>query len=141
MNLVVNARDALSPDGSRIDVRLAKSVRAGSLRLSVTDDGRGIPAALRERVFEAFYTTKTHGTGLGMAIAKQSMEKHRGTIQASPSNGGGAEFIITILRAADRSIERIIPIPCTGRKISVPIFLPPFSCQTTAKYGDMVPAN
>ncbi|WP_417730649.1 GAF domain-containing protein [Rosistilla oblonga] len=65
------------------------------LCVSVRDNGPGLPEELRSRVFEAFYTTKAKGTGLGMAIAERFITAHRGTIEIS-DHPDGAEFLMTL---------------------------------------------
>lgn len=64
-------------------------------QVRVSDNGPGLTAEQRTRVFEPFYTTKAKGTGLGMPIARRIIEAHQGTIEATPS-AGGAEFVLTI---------------------------------------------
>lgn len=66
--------------------------------VSVHDNGPGLPAEIRPRVFEAFHTTKAKGTGLGMAIAKRFLEAHQGTIEVGDDCTGGAEFVLKLPR-------------------------------------------
>jgi len=79
VNLLLNACDASSP-GDRVDLRALRE--EGGLRLEVSDQGKGIPDGLEERVMEPFFTTKgrDQGTGLGLAIAKEIVRMHRGTL-------------------------------------------------------------
>ena len=67
-----------------------------ALVVAMRDNGPGLSAEQRERTFESFYTTKTKGTGLGMAIAQRIVEAHNGQISASPNSGHGAEFVVTL---------------------------------------------
>jgi len=69
-----------------------------AVQVTIRDNGPGLATEQRERMFEAFYTTKTHGTGLGMPIALRTMQAHNGDIEIGPGNGRGAEFILTIPR-------------------------------------------
>lgn len=86
LNLVLNAAQAMNGQG-RIRVRLAP--RNGRCRISVEDDGPGIPREQRDRVFEPFFTTKSKGSGLGLAVAKQVVVAHGGEIEiACPEDGG-----------------------------------------------------
>jgi signal transduction histidine kinase len=62
------------------------------------DNGPGLTADQRERIFEPFYTTKTKGTGLGMAIAKRIVQSHGGRIEAGDAPGRGAQIIVTLPR-------------------------------------------
>jgi signal transduction histidine kinase/ActR/RegA family two-component response regulator len=91
MNLVVNARDALREcSGGRVLVRTR--TEGDSVILEVSDDGPGIPPALRERVFEPYFTTKTtgshKGTGLGLATVFGIAETHKGSVEIDTGIGG-----------------------------------------------------
>ncbi len=91
-NLISNAADAVS-DGGTIRVQLACVEDSGSTRVEVRveDDGPGISPALRERIFEPFFTTKKDvGTGLGLWVTKEIVERHGGSIAVHSSNGNGA---------------------------------------------------
>ena len=68
-----------------------------AIQVSVTDNGPGLGAEQRARIFEPFYTTKTRGTGLGMAIARRLVEAHGGTIEVGPREKG-AEILVTVPR-------------------------------------------
>ena len=92
-NLVTNALQA-SPDGERVEA--AVSMDRGSLVYTIRDRGPGIPAGDEERIFDAFHTTRTRGTGLGLAVAKRIVEAHGGTIEVANATGGGARFRIAI---------------------------------------------
>jgi two-component system, LuxR family, sensor kinase FixL len=71
--------------------------QAAALEISVRDDGPGLSPDARQNVFEPFFTTKTKGTGLGMAIARQIVDAHGGSIGLGVA-GKGAEFLITLPR-------------------------------------------
>ena len=62
--------------------------------VTIADHGPGIPAELRQRVFEPYFTTKADGTGLGLALVRVTLESHRGTIAVRDTPGGGATFAI-----------------------------------------------
>ncbi len=66
--------------------------------VSVQDNGPGLSAEQQRRIFDPFYTTKTKGTGLGMAIAKRIIDAHGGRLAVGSAEGGGAELLITLLR-------------------------------------------
>ena len=71
--------------------------RAGNrLVIEVTDRGPGVPVDDRARVFEAFVTGKTHGTGLGLAVVRRVVELHGGTIEIGDGPEGGARFRVEI---------------------------------------------
>jgi signal transduction histidine kinase len=90
-NLFRNAAEAMGGSGT-IDVDVAGEGRGMVVR--VADHGPGIPAALRGRVFEPYVTTKVDGTGLGLALVRQTVDAHGGTIAASETPGGGATFTL-----------------------------------------------
>jgi signal transduction histidine kinase len=90
-NLLVNARDA---GARRVAVRVERlGARA---RILFSDDGRGIPAAIVERLFEPFATSRPGGLGLGLAIARGIVAAHGGELGARNRPEGGAEFEMTL---------------------------------------------
>jgi signal transduction histidine kinase len=98
LNLLLNAAEAMEERGGtlRIFYSTGEEVEARQLRLVVKDNGSGIPATVLDRIFDPFFTTKDTGTGLGLAIVHRIVEAHEGTIMASNSAGGGAQFEIRI---------------------------------------------
>jgi signal transduction histidine kinase len=90
-NLLRNASEAMQGRG-RIDVTITGD--GSGLAVMIADHGPGIPADLRQRVFEPYFTTKADGTGLGLALVRLTLEAHRGTIAVSETPGGGATFAI-----------------------------------------------
>ena len=97
MNLVINARDALGREGKTIRVCLGQSPDTPeSLRLSVTDDGVGIAEGLRGRVFEAFYTTKSRGTGLGLSTVRDIVDELGGRVSFESVLGRGTTFRVEL---------------------------------------------
>jgi PAS domain S-box-containing protein len=98
LNLIINAFDAMSDTPAhRRKVTIATERNGdGSIRASVRDYGVGIPEETRERVFEQFFTTKTKGLGMGLAIVRSIVESHGGTIAAENVDGGGARFQFTL---------------------------------------------
>ncbi|MEQ8786362.1 MAG: protoglobin domain-containing protein [Pirellulaceae bacterium] len=96
-NLLENSLAACSdPVEISIDVNTARFGQQELLRVVVRDNGPGIAADARERIFQPFFTTKTKGTGLGMSIAQRIVEAHGGTIAVLPNSRGGAavEFFL-----------------------------------------------
>lgn len=95
-NLLQNALDACE-DPVRIVVTCRKIRRANRdlLRVSVRDNGPGLNSEQRQRIFEPFYTTKSKGTGLGMAIAQRAAEAHGGTLEVGDWDHGG-EIVLTL---------------------------------------------
>jgi len=102
MNLVTNAREAL---GSRGEVAIETEPRAGSVRLTVRDNGPGISQETRARIFDPFFTTKPRGTGLGLSISYGIVCDHRGTIEVESQPGQGTAFVVTFPS---------VPIPAVG---------------------------
>ena len=90
-NLLRNAAEAMQGQG-RIDVAVTGD--GTGLAVTIADHGPGIAEDLRQRVFEPYFTTKSDGTGLGLALVRQTLEAHRGSISVSETPGGGATFAI-----------------------------------------------
>jgi two-component system sensor kinase FixL len=87
LNLMVNSAQAMRNGSGRIKVSVVAS--AGTCRIDFADDGPGIPPEIRDKIFAPFFTTKSRGTGLGLATARRLIEAHRGTIDVRcPANGG-----------------------------------------------------
>jgi C4-dicarboxylate-specific signal transduction histidine kinase len=98
-NILENALAACT-DPVRIVIRAVDAELDGrpALCISVQDNGPGLNAEQKQHIFEPFYTTKTKGTGLGMAIAQRIVEAHGGMIALGPAKGGGAEIRMTLPR-------------------------------------------
>jgi signal transduction histidine kinase len=90
-NLLRNGAEAMGGKGT-IDVGVSGD--GSGLAVTIADHGPGIPDDLRQRVFEPYFTTKADGTGLGLALVRQTLEAHRGTIAVAETPGGGATFAI-----------------------------------------------
>ena len=96
LNLALNACQA----AVKKDVEVRVATVNGTCHISVCDRGPGIPAAVRDRVFEPFFTTRVNGTGLGLAIVKRLMELQEGSVELNDRPGGGTVAEVTIPRAA-----------------------------------------
>ncbi|MDG3005619.1 two-component system sensor histidine kinase NtrB [Paludisphaera mucosa] len=98
-NLFDNAL-AAAPGSARVEVAVSvvEPEGRGEVRIVVRDDGPGLTPEQRARFFDAFFTTKTRGTGLGTAIVKRIVEAHGGRVEVGASASGGAEVILTIPR-------------------------------------------
>lgn len=96
-NLFENSLAACS-DPVEITVDCQQVIHEGTprLRVGVQDNGPGLSPEQQERIFEAFYTTKTKGSGLGMAIASRIIQAHCGTISAGSASDSGASFVIEL---------------------------------------------
>lgn len=95
-NLVLNAMDAM-PGGGRL--RLAARPLEHQIEMRVSDTGEGLTPEECARLFTPYYTTKQHGTGLGLAVVQSVIADHGGTIAVESSPAQGATFIITLPRA------------------------------------------
>ena len=97
-NLVRNAADACEGAGVAPDIRIHGWVDLPhhSCRVSVEDNGPGIPQAARERIFQPFFTTRSQGTGLGLAIVQKIVVLHNGRVTVADARGGGASIQVSI---------------------------------------------
>lgn len=97
LNLLLNAMDAVAPltaGARRIVVRTA--TRAGGVEIEVSDNGPGIDPHVASRLFTSFVTTKAHGLGLGLSIARTIVEAHGGRISVDSPPGAGATFRVAL---------------------------------------------
>jgi two-component system, LuxR family, sensor kinase FixL len=102
LNLVMNACDAMA-SAVRDDRQIlicTDQVGGESVRISVSDRGAGIAPENLERVFEAFYSTKPHGMGLGLAVCRTIITAHGGNLWAANNPGRGATFHLTLPMSA-----------------------------------------
>ena len=95
MNLMLNGIEAMQDESGELSVTSTRT-EDGQLLISVSDSGIGLPAAEPERIFEAFFTTKPQGTGMGLSISRRIIESHGGRLWASPNTGRGATFQFTL---------------------------------------------
>jgi PAS domain S-box-containing protein len=103
LNLTMNAFEALAvirADARRVVIR-AEPVQDGKICVSVRDTGPGFSDGLVERLFEAFFSTKVEGTGMGLAIARSIIEAHGGTLSGENGAKGGALFTICLPEATE----------------------------------------
>jgi len=94
MNLMLNGMEAMSERGG--ELKISTKHESGDVTLSVTDTGVGIPADKLEEIFNAFVTTKSGGTGMGLAISSTIIESHGGRLWATLNLGPGATFQFTL---------------------------------------------
>ena len=102
LNLVINAFDAMrdTQPSSRKVLITTQSNGDGTVRISVRDHGVGIAEGMRDRLFDPFFSTKTEGLGMGLAIVRSIVESHGGTVTAEKADGGGTrfEFVLPVSR-------------------------------------------
>ncbi len=95
LNLMLNGIEAMKDTSGELTVRSGKR-DDGQILLSVSDLGVGLPAGKIDQVFDAFFTTKTQGTGMGLSISRRIIESHGGRLWACANTGRGATFQFTI---------------------------------------------
>jgi len=95
MNLMLNGIEAMRETGGELAIA-SKRIEHDQLVISVSDSGVGLPVDEAGRIFEAFFTTKPHGTGMGLSISRRIIESHGGRLWASPNAGQGAIFQFTL---------------------------------------------
>jgi PAS domain S-box-containing protein len=92
LNLLLNAIEAM-PDGGRLRIRAGR--RGENVVVSVRDTGHGIPETLRDRVFDPYFSTKSHGTGMGLAVCDKIVRQHQGQLNLKPADPGTiAELVL-----------------------------------------------
>ncbi len=106
VNVLQNAREALGTVGGNIYVTV-HCRDDYSIEVSIRDDGPGIPADKQGRIFEAYFTTKEKGTGLGLATVKTNVELYGGTVRVESELGKGARFVLlfparTLMKVTDQ---------------------------------------
>lgn len=92
-NILRNAVEACGGEG---ELEILARPEGGGARVEIRDHGPGIPPELEERIFDPYCTGKEGGTGLGLALAKQTVELHHGTIGVERTSGGGATFVVRL---------------------------------------------
>jgi C4-dicarboxylate-specific signal transduction histidine kinase len=101
LNLIINAIEAMSggDKGRRRDLLVATGMQSAiDVFVAVRDTGPGLDPEQRDRVFDAFYTTKSHGLGMGLAICRSIIEAHDGRLWVTPNEPHGAVFQFTLPR-------------------------------------------
>jgi PAS domain S-box-containing protein len=96
MNLMLNGIEAMkgAPDGGELAIKT--EVCDGQLMISISDTGVGLPPEQVDQIFNAFYTTKDNGTGMGLPISRSIIESHGGRLWAASASGRGATFHFTL---------------------------------------------
>ncbi len=105
MNLLTNATEACGRAGGNIKIVTLAANGGESVLLTVSDNGSGMPEEVRERIFEPFFSSKSGGRGLGLAICHRIVEQHGGSIQIESKLGLGTEFRITLPASQQPAID------------------------------------
>jgi PAS domain S-box-containing protein len=118
LNVVINGVQAM-PDGGTLTLRAFASAQAAVLQ--VQDSGGGIPAEIRDKIFNLYFTTKTSGSGIGLALSFRAMQLHNGALELDPESGPGATFRFMLPlalqdlpagRASDSPVGPMPAAPC-----------------------------
>ena len=101
INLISNAIDALEgAEVTRPEIRVSmgENLAGNEIWVRIADNGRGIDADARSRIFDPFFTSRENGTGLGLALCRKIVDQHQGTIEVESTLGEGTEFVLTFPR-------------------------------------------
>jgi signal transduction histidine kinase len=109
VNLIQNAYDAMRESGGGLRISIAQSARCDrrGIEVRVADSGPGIPADLREQIFNPFFTTKKTGVGLGLSIVSKIVDEHRGSIElldGQPVRGESGACFVIFLPLAEQTV-------------------------------------
>jgi signal transduction histidine kinase len=121
LNVIQNGAQAM-PEGGKLEVTLqeehssdsinsrARSVEGRNALLRITDQGPGIPEEIREKIFDLYFTTRSEGSGIGLAMTYRILQLHHGSIEVQSNSGSGTEFLLRIpLPAADWGRRHLPP--------------------------------
>ena len=95
MNLMLNGIEAMKDTGGELTIK-SEATENEQLLISIKDTGVGLPTEQLDRIFSAFFTTKSQGTGMGLSISRTIIESHGGRLWASANAGKGATFRLTL---------------------------------------------
>ena len=136
MNLMLNGIEAMKDESGELSVT-SKRTEDGQLLISVSDSGIGLPGEEPERIFEAFFTTKPQGTGMGLSISRRIIESHGGRLWASPNTGRGATFQFTLpnelMASSPQAVQRLGTDNCRAQ---VPTMASSFFSKIDAQFAD-----
>ena len=123
-NLVLNAIDATGKNGAvTVTAERAAEGHGWAVRLTVSDDGPGVPADVLPRLFRPYFTTKKQGTGLGLFVVRRIAEAHGGRAEVGNAAGGGAAVTVTLPAADKTAGDRPEPV-AAGPPAAVPTGAP-----------------
>jgi signal transduction histidine kinase len=93
LNLLLNAIQSMDKPGT---IRVSLEPDVDDVLITVADEGKGIPPEVLPNIFRPFFTTKGHGTGLGLSLARRIVESHGGQIDATSVVGKGTQFLLRL---------------------------------------------
>jgi signal transduction histidine kinase len=96
MNLMMNSIDAMKDVDGTHELMIESQCEDGQVLISVSDTGVGLPPEQSDKIFNAFFTTKTHGTGMGLRISRSIVASHGGRLWAADNPPRGARFCFTL---------------------------------------------
>ena len=105
INVIVNALDALEESATatpRVELAAGDNLAGTEVWLRIRDNGPGMDPEARAKLFDPFYTTKRHGTGLGLALSRKVVESHGGSLEVESSRGAGTEFVLSFPKEQPR---------------------------------------
>jgi signal transduction histidine kinase len=108
MNLILNGVEAMKDSGGVITAK-SHLRDDGQIQISVHDTGAGLPPGKADQIFDAFFTTKLQGSGMGLAVCKSIVESQGGRIWAGNDGGPGATFHFTLPVASDETSFPVMP--------------------------------
>jgi signal transduction histidine kinase len=109
MNLMMNSIDSMKDaEGTRELTIQSQRGKDGQVLISVSDTGAGLPPQAADKIFDAFFTTKTHGTGMGLRISRSIVETHGGRLWAADNSPRGARFCFTLPTKAEAP-DSVVP--------------------------------
>jgi len=103
LNLITNAAEAMQGASGEKRIAISSSIEPGHVVVRVEDSGPGIPLPLRNKIFDPFYTTKADSTGIGLSLCHRIISDHKAYLRVNESALGGAEFIIELPLAPERT--------------------------------------
>ena len=96
LNLINNATEALADKKGLKKIRISTETTAQAAIAKVSDSGIGVPPDLRETIYDPFFTTSKTGSGIGLSLVRRIIVDHGGSLELTPSDLGGAEFVVKI---------------------------------------------
>jgi signal transduction histidine kinase len=114
LNVIQNGAQAMQ-EGGTLEVVLEEDHKSGVLR--ITDEGPGIPEDIREKIFDLYFTTKSGGSGIGLAMTYRVLQLHHGSVEVQSRVGRGTEFLLRVpLAAGDWGRRHLRPAVVTNEK-------------------------